>query len=221
MDYVRTQFRGLVRTVEPTASVVSIVELRDFLGLAPDDTSFDDMLEAFIQVATDYLEEQTGAALLTQTWRLSLDHVPGRYAQWWDGVRELPVTALDGEGRWIDLPRFPLQSVTSVSFFADDDTETVADAATYYVDTQQRPGRVVLRFGQTWPTVALRPANGVQVLFVAGYGTQACDVPSPMRQAIKMMSAYLFEHRGACTVEDAASGSGAEQLIKRYRVPRL
>lgn len=221
MTYIRTQFRGLVRTVEPTGLPVSLVDIKAMVGIADDDTTFDDMLDALVRVATDYVEEQTGAALLTQTWRLSLDNLPSNRNEWWDGTRELPVTYLDGIGRFIELPRWPVQSVTSVTLYDDEDDATVVDSAIYYVDTDRRPGRIALRRDEIWPTVVLRAANGVQVVFVAGYGSDPCDVPGPLVQAIKMMAAFLFEHRGECDVGDAATRSGAALMLGQYKVRRL
>lgn len=218
--YLPQQREALVRTVEPNADPISAADVKVLLGIPAADTGSDALIESFIKAGTAQCEEYCGLALITQTWRLSLDRLPFARTPWWDGVRELAVTEIEGVGDEIALPRSPLQSVTSVSLFADDDTETEVDSAIYYVDTQSEPGRVVLRYGQVWPSIVLRPANGVQVLFVAGYGDAGTHVPAAIREGLKLWVAYMFEHRGACDARGAMVKSGAESLWKPYRQRR-
>jgi uncharacterized phiE125 gp8 family phage protein len=59
--------------------------------------------------------------------------------------------------------------------------------------------RIVLRQGKSWPTVTqTRNANAYVVKYVAGYGG-ASDVPEPIVQAIKLLTAHLYENREAVT----------------------
>lgn len=220
LDFDRTQYRALVVDTPPGVEPITAAELKLFLEIESSETRWDDLLDALIVTARQHAEEYLGAALITTVFVASYDRVPMGVSPWWDGVRELPVTAVQEVGREIPVPRWPLQSVASVDFIDDDDTATTADASSYYVDTARVPPRVVLRFGQVWPTVNLRPANGVQVTFTAGYGDAAEDVPQQIRQALIMMAAYLFEHRGACDPGDAARRSGALGLLGQYKVRR-
>ena len=87
-----------------------------------------------------------------------------------------------------------MTSVTSVSTFDDSDTETTMAASKYYVDTAREPARVVLRQGETFPT-ALRVANAIKVVYVAGYSSQY-SIPEPIRMGILQHIAHLYEHRG-------------------------
>ena len=85
-------------------------------------------------------------------------------------------------------------SVTSVSTFNDSDTETTMAASKYYVDSAREPARIVLRQGETFPT-ALRVANAIKVVYVAGYSSQY-SIPEPIRMGILQHIAYMYEHRG-------------------------
>ena len=67
-------------------------------------------------------------------------------------------------------------------------------ASRYYVDNVREPARIVLRKGETFPT-ALRVANAIKILYVAGY-TSAFTVPEPIRMGMLQHIAYLYEHRG-------------------------
>ncbi len=105
--------------------------------------------------------------------------------------------------------------MTAVTDYDDADNATVAGAASYFVDSDGKPGRVVLRSGQTWPAVG-RVAGGVEVLFVAGYGA-ASAVPQAIRQGLLMLIGHLYENREA---EAAASAlpAGVAALWRPYRV---
>ena len=82
---------------------------------------------------------------------------------WWDGVRTGPVSSLSTYNqRCIELPRPPLLTVTSLSTFDEDDTETVYDASNYFVDTSSLTGRLVLKSSSSFPT-DIREVNGIKI----------------------------------------------------------
>ena len=66
-----------------------------------------------------------------------------------------------------------------------------------------------------------RAANGIEVRFVAGYGSGFADVPQPLRQGIVQLAAFLFENRGDAVSEAAILDSGAAGLWQPYTVARL
>lgn len=212
-------YRGLTLTSPPQVEPVAIADVKDVLGLST--TADDTMLTAFVLAAREACEKHTGRALITQTWRLSLDHLPGEQTQWWYGVREMPVSELYGQPKPMYVPRWPLQSVSSVVLYDWDDSATTVDSSIYYVDTAQEPGRVLLRYGKVWPQVTLRVANGVEIKFVAGYGDAATDVPQPLREGIKQMAAFMFEHRGECDAQTAVYRSGAATMWDLYKIGRV
>ncbi|MCJ8334558.1 MAG: hypothetical protein MJH10_09995 [Epibacterium sp.] len=97
--------------------------------------------------------------------------------------------------------------------------EVINLESTFDVDTYQRPGRLALKSGQTWP-VATRPTNGVEISYVAGYGDNASDVPKGLRRAVKQLAARLYQSRGdGCDADDLMSG--VKQILARYSVARL
>ena len=85
-------------------------------------------------------------------------------------------------------------------------------ASKYYVDTQREPARIVLRTGETFPT-ALRVANAIEVVYVAGY-TTAYAIPEPIRLGMLQHIAYMYEHRG-----DMYEAQGAPTLMKSLYAP--
>lgn len=210
------QHRGNVQTVAPATEPVTTTELKTYLAI--DGTDFDTLLGDLIEEARQEIEDTTGIAMINQTWKLSLDNWPGYREPWWDGVRQGHINQLSGVPNEVRLPRYPLSSITSVTTYDEDSNSTsITVADVFDVDTQQRPGRIVLQSGQAWP-VALRDTNAIEIVYVAGYGAAASSVPAPLRAAVRNLAAYLFEHRGECTVSDAMEASGAGATASRYAV---
>jgi hypothetical protein len=213
------QYRGHVLTVAPAVEPVTAAELRAFL-VETSDALPDAEANALIKEARNLIEEMTGIAFITQDWRLALDNWPSGRGQWWDGVREGAISELHGQPAELQLPRYPLLSVQSVTVYNDAGTpETVDVAATFDVDTYQKPGRLALRFGATWP-IALRPTNAIEIVYRAGFGASAAAVPPVMARAVKQVAAYLYTHKGDdCDMGDALAAAGT--LLDAYKVARL
>lgn len=162
----------LKRTVDPTIEPVTLAEAKSHLRveIADDDT----LIGNLIQAAREYIEDVTGRALITQTWRLSLSAWPSSDI--------------------IKLPRPPLVSAT-VAYTDSAGTATTWAATNYDVDTESEPGLIRLAYGITWPTATLKPTNPIQITYVAGYGATAASVPEYARQAILMLLAHWHENR--------------------------
>ena len=211
-----TNARGSVIVTQPAIEPVTAAE---FKAQVRDDALTDAEALAWVTTARAYIEEMNNLAIITQTWRLALDRWPSGREKWWDGVRQGSRTELYGPSSFSDvpLPRYPLQSITSVTTF---DTGNNATAVTvsdvFNVDTYRTPGRLALRFGQTWP-IALRETNAIVIDYVSGYGSAAGDVPAPIKQGILLMAASLYENRGdGCSTVDAYAMSGARGMVDIY-----
>jgi len=215
------QYRGHVLTVAPATEPVSLSEVKAQLVI--DGTADDALIAGFITDARQEIEDVTGLALVTQTWRLSLDHWPSGRGDWWDGVRQGAIADIYASGAraWVSMPRYPLASIASVTVFAEDGTDSAVTVADVFdVDTYQQPGRMALKRGQTWP-IALRAINAIQIDYTAGYGNAAA-VPGPIKRAIRNMVAHMYSHRGdGCNAGDAYHESGAANIVGRYRVVKV
>jgi uncharacterized phiE125 gp8 family phage protein len=175
----------------PVAEPVTLADAKAHLKL--DTADEDTLLAALIAAARARAEWHTGRALVSQSWVLKLDTFPSNL------IAEIP------------LP--PLQTVTEVAFTAPDDLRTVQPPASYRVDTACEPGRVI--FAQT--PQQLRASDAVEIAFSAGYGAAAA-VPLAIRQAILVILADLYSHRGD---EDAICGPQAQALLAPYRIFKL
>lgn len=207
-----------------TAPVNEPVTVAEAKAHARIETSADDtMIGTYITGAREMVEKITGRAIITQTWKLVLDNWPGDSRDdWFDGVREMPITAL--EGSHIDIRKGKFISITSVATLTEADVSTTWAASNYYTTKflQGCYGRLVKKQGSTWPTIVDRSHGAIVITFTAGYGANASDVPMGIRQAIKDIVAHWYENREAMSV-----GSGVQYvpmktqaLIQQFMVPR-
>ncbi len=164
-----------------------------------DGASEDARIDALIAAARADVENRTGRALMTQSWRIVRDGVP--------------------RGGVVRLAPAPVISVDAVTLYGADGTPQVASADEYEVDLVSAPGRLLLRSGRFW---GARAMNGLEIDVTCGYG-DAADVPAPLKQAILMLTAYWFEQREAASAGAVAGpvAHGVAALLAAYRMPRL
>lgn len=218
-----TQQKGHRVQTGPASEPISLSEVRALLRNPP--TTDNDFITTCITQARLIFEAVTGIACIDQTWKLTLDHWPNYNQVWAPGYHNTAVTEIYDYGSHktaVKLPRRPLQSVDSVSVYDSGDNETVVSVSdVFFVDTASLPGRLCLRFGQTWPVV-LRRYNGIEITYTAGFGSSADDVPESIKRAIQQVAAFLYMHRGeGCDPADAVVRSGALTLAAEYTDVRL
>lgn len=215
------QSRGSQIVTHPESEPVSLLEVKQYMRI--DDNSDDAVIADQIMEARRLIEDMSGSAFITQSWRVSLDRWPAGGEAWWDGVRETSIAELYNSNtlQSLVLPRFPLQSITSVTVYDEASNASVITVSNVFdVDTYQTPGRITLKRGQTWP-VALRANDAIQIVYVAGY-TSAANVPAPMKRAVKQLAAFLYSHRGDdCDPKNAYMASGADSIMQGYKAMRV
>ncbi len=206
----------------PAAEPITVAQALAFLRLDTNDE--ETLLSALVIAARRYVENYTGRSLINTTWALWRDGFGRRRfpEPWWDGMRQGALSNLyTQEERKIILPKKPLVSVTSLSTFALDDTESTYAASNYIVnDTLENP-EIVLRDGAVWPA-NLRASKAVKITFVAGYGASGDNVPDDIKLAMRQLIAHWFEHRDAVS-ENAYTEvpMGVTMLLSQYRTVEL
>jgi len=211
------QMRARV-TTPPANLPVSVDEVKQHLRLTA--SSEDAYLESLIDIATDLLQEFCHRKFIEQTITGWLD-AENLMSTWWEGSIVAAINAI-ASLRTIELPWTPAISVTSVSMYTLDDVELAVDPNTYRVDTVDlaMPTRITLKESAVWPGGSYRNQNSMQVIWQSGYGPDETDIPPGLRQAIKMMVAYLYNNRGDCS-GDCVGACGAKSLAQPYRVYSL
>ena len=203
-----------------TTSAVATSEQKSFMRVDFNDD--DTLIGELIKVAQNNVEEYTGRAITQQTLQLFLDRLP-YYRD--ENLREGVYTApdLNVSADYIVLPKPPVASITHVKYYSNDNTASTFAASNYFADVDSTSARVVLKNGVSWPTLTeLRKANAYEVQYVAGYGANASDVPTPIIQAIKLLTTHLYENREMVTSMSVNSiPYTVGQLLQPYRVIRL
>lgn len=169
----------------PAVEPISSTEAK--LHCKVDGSADDTLIAGLIIAAREYCESYQNRAYCSQVWDLWLDDWPA--------------------GDAIQIPKPPLISVTHVKYYDTANAEATMAVADYFVDAVSEPGRLVLADGKSWPTTTLRPANGVNLRFTAGYpvgGTEEtpdydANVPQRVKQAMLLLIGHWYEQREAAT----------------------
>lgn len=187
---------SFVEYTAPTLEPVSLDEVKSFLRLTGSDE--DSVLELLIKSAREFAEVWTGRQCLTSTWDYYLDAFP------------------DTE---ILLPRSPLQSVTSITYYNTGNVLTTWSSSEYTVDANQAPPKITEKYGYYWPSTLCIP-NAVIVRGIYGY-TAASLVPGRLRLAILQLVSHFYENRELIytgTILSAKVPIGLESLLYSLKV---
>jgi len=184
----------------PVIEPISLADVK--LHLRVDATDEDELISDLLITARQYVEDITHRALLTQTWDYCL---PG-----WPTVN------------YIKLPYGNLQSSgLTVKWKDEDGAETTLTLTTdYLVETNgTQCGKIVLPYEGTWPSDTLYPSNPITIRFTCGWTTAAL-VPSPIKSAIRLIAADLYENRESQIVELASykENRTVQKLLASYRL---
>lgn len=194
MRLVTNRLRARV-TTEPADEPVSVEELRQHGRV--DGTADDAWLSVAIKAARQKVELEIGRALMTQTWTAYMDAFP-------IGAVRLP------------MPR--AIAITSVLYVDTDGAQQTLSSTVYELDSKSEPARFGLAYGQSWPSTG-NVTNAVEIAYTAGYGAAGDAVPAPIRHAIMMIVAHLYEHRESVNdfqLHEIPQGAG--WLLDPYRV---
>jgi len=174
-------------------AVVSLEEAKLYLKV--DTTDDDALIGSLVSVAEDIVEKITGRKLLTT----DFTHI------------------LDNAEETILVPYSPLQEITKIEVVADDGTVSEVSSGIYEVDTSGQIGRIIIKPGCVWPYH--RGFASFIITGKAGYGADAGVVPGPLKTAILVALAILYENRGQ--VESQILIDSVSPLCWPYRVMRL
>jgi uncharacterized phiE125 gp8 family phage protein len=150
----------------PEGDIISVDEAK--VQVAYEDADKDAQIEDLIAAAVAHLDGASGIlgrCLLEQEWALDVDGFSDR----------------------IVIPLAPVVSVDAVKYLDGNGAQQTLAGTVY----RAANGVVTLKPGQSWPTTYDVP-GAVSVEFTAGYGTEASDVPLPLRRAMLMLIAHWF-----------------------------
>jgi uncharacterized phiE125 gp8 family phage protein len=159
----------------PALQPVSVAEAKAHLRVEVDQDNA--LIESLIQGATEYAQNLTHRAFISQTWDDKRDAFPcGR----------------------IVLPYPPVSSITSVTYTATDGTSTTWSSALYTTSLptgpHAAPAEIEPIYGGIYPQTR-SVINAVTVRCVCGYGASGGYVPEAIRAAIKLLVAHWYDRR--------------------------
>lgn len=174
----------------PTAEPITLAEAKRQLFLAESDTSQDAELISRIQAAREQWEHDTDTYLLTQTLSVTLERF---------GERE------------IYLPGRPIQSITHIKYYDENDTLQTFSSSRYSFNAPER--EIELKWQEQWPVTAIR-WDAATVTFVAGHASIAA-IPAIAKQAMLLLITYYqYSNRGD---NDRPNDLRAyENLVRRF-----
>lgn len=189
----------LTRITAPAVEPVTLAEAK--LHLRVDSNDEDVHIAGLITAAREQAESNTRRALITQTWRLTLDAFPGI----------------------IELPRPRLQAVTSVQYVDTGGVMQTLDASAYQVAGTSEPARILPAYGRNWPATR-HQLEAVSITYTAGYGNAGADVPASIRQWMLLYIGALYENREAFRAAERVGGVASlptpflDGLLANYRM---
>jgi uncharacterized phiE125 gp8 family phage protein len=154
----------------PAVEPVSLDEARAFLRVEYHDD--DEGIAALAAGARIHVEAATRRALITQSWRISLDGWPA-------------------DGR-LEVRPGPLQSLSAACVYDLENMAHDIDLQAFVLDLAAS----ALVFAPWAVPAPGRPNAGIALDVVVGYGDAAIDVPEPLRQAIRLLIAHWYDNRG-------------------------
>lgn len=164
----------------------------------------DDLVEALIVSARQWCEEYTRRKFITQTVSHTLDTFPC--------------------GVW-ELQGGNVQSISSITYIDAAGDPQIMPASDYISELTQLPARVEPAPGEAWPATQRR-IGAATITYVVGYEPElgsptdyAAAVPRPIRHAMLMLLAHMFENREAVAYGNPSEMPLAvEPLLQPYRV---
>lgn len=164
------------------------------------DTNADDaLISALITAAAEMAEQETGRAIMPQSWELTLDAFPDAF----------------------ELTRVPAVSVTSLKYYDATGTQQTLSNAFYTLDNSDDNGLayVVPAYGETWPGSRAQ-INAVALRYLAGYA-DAASVPESIKSWIKLQVGAMYENRETEGAMQTHKLGFADRLLDRYKVWQL
>jgi uncharacterized phiE125 gp8 family phage protein len=181
----------------PVSEPITLAEAKDHLRLeGVDDDAY---VTTCIRAARQHVEQVCWRGVVTQTREAVLDRFPCEP---------------------LDLPGGNLGGIVSVVYVDPEGAEQTLAPATCEADTVSEPGRLLLADGQSWPATRCR-WNAVRVRYTVGW--EVADVPAPIKQALLLLVAQMYEHRVPEVIGGTISkvAFAVDALLDPYRLVSL
>lgn len=154
-----------------------------------------DEIKAQIKLPLSYVAEDTHLTLLNKAISHNIERVTKRIFP----QRTVVSYLSEWPSEAIELPKFPVQSVTSIEYqHADTGVWTTLHTDDYDVSATDFPTRVTRAYEVDWPSVRGVEEN-IRITYVVGVAA-VTDIPFDVKAAALLMAAHLYVHREAVVI---------------------
>lgn len=171
---------------------ITLKRVKSYLKVETDEDN--DLLSDMITTVVDFAERYTGRDLRPKTWKLIYDVFTDRTC----------------------LRKSEVVTIISVQYLVDGALVTIANSV-YYLKKGHAFSEVLLQDGKVWPIDLDEVEAGIEIVFIT-------KIPRYIEQyklGVLEHLAFLYQNRGDCDVNSAASKSGAIQLYGQGRIQRI
>lgn len=194
----------LERTVLPVFEPITATEAK--LHCRVTSAAEDSLFTILIATARQEAEAYMARTINLTTWRKTLDGFPA-----------------NGE---IQLPYPKILSVAAFQYRDQAGAWTTVDAGLYGLDDSSKPGRIYLKWNESWPSdLDYTPQSSVRVDYKAGYVDSAVEatvraaVPASIKQWLLVRVSTLYENREALVTGTIVTPTpGINGLLDPHRV---
>jgi len=206
----------------PAIEPVTLAQAKAQMNVDTGFTDDDALITGYIIAARQFCEEWMQRAIFNRSVQFTCDNFP--YPDYSATTNPVDRHCMYGKF-WhqsaIQLPFPNCVSVESITYLDNTATQQTVDAATYFVDVNGEPARIVPKNNLFWPYLDSYLPGSVTVTFTAGsYGDGETDdnCPQAIKQAILMLVSYWYGHRDAAeTGAPKAIEFAVEALLGAYR----
>lgn len=211
---ITDSFISSINDSSPSVSALTLAYAKEHIRALG--TVDDTLIQVYINAAASYFEEQTGRQLLTATREAWLNAFPF-------------IGATGGYAR-IELPKPPLQGVTSVKYIGSDGTLQSFQGGSplanlFTVNAPAGPyavrGFVEPLYGGVWP-IARAETGAVRIRYTCGYGNTMTSIPPLVRGILCFLVGHFDTYRSATQAEAvAAIPLGVKDMMDGFRYTAL
>jgi hypothetical protein len=191
---------------QPAVFPVTLAQAKAFASVDPSFTGDDSLITSLISAGTYEAESFTHRAFFNRSVMLGLDRFPiffGNETKNITDTVQFPFTYFFN-GLTIQLPKPGCVSVTSINYTDQTGTIQTMDPATYIVDLNSEPARLVPANMCYWPTniCSVYSPGNVQITYQAGTygdGVTVNHIPGNVVTAICLYVSYFYTNREGAT----------------------
>jgi len=187
-----------------TYKALGLDEIKDHIHMIRGQTAEDDFLSGLRSAAEEFIENYTNRKVTRQTWKVYFDEFPG------------------GDG--IEIPYPPLVTIPSSGLVYTNSSggNTKFSSTKWSADTVSEPGRLVLKYGESWPAPTLATNNPISIEFQCGYS--ATTIKQSIKNAMLLMIGQWYEGRENAVISGQSFQEmpiAAKALLAPYRIFRF